>query len=100
MKAPKIRCAAVRYQLMVDKGTDKFQTIEGYSHSDCYTALSFMGLYENKRNMEVEEEGFLLEDGTFVNRFKAMGIALHNNQVKSLYTNGYPLLYSYMLKEH
>lgn len=100
MKASKIKCAAVRYQLIEDAGTDKFQVMSGYSHSDCYTSLAFIELYEHKRNMAVEEEGFLLEDGTFVDRFKAMGIALQNNQVKSIYTEDYPNLYSYMLKEN
>lgn len=100
MKVAKIKCPAVKYQLLTDSGTDKFNYMTGYCHSDCYNSLSFMEIYENKRNMDVEEEGFMLEDDTFVNRFKAMGIALHNGQVKSMYTSGYPMLYSYMLKEN
>jgi hypothetical protein len=99
MKFAKIKSPAVKYQLLKDKGTDVFHYITGYCHSDCYNSLSFMEIYPTNRVVEVEEEGFMLEDGVFVNRFKAMGVALHNHQVQSIYTSGYSQLYSYMLKE-
>ena len=94
-----IKSPAIKYQLKSDIGTDKFQYITGYCHSDCYNSLSFMEIYENNRNKDVEEEGYILKNGTFVNRFKAMGIALRYHQVQSAYINGYSQLYSYMLKK-
>lgn len=98
MNKAKIVSAAIKYLLKEDIGTTNFKYVKAHCHSECYNALSFMELYENKRVLEAEQEGFMLEDGTFVSRTEAMKIARDTNQVKPIYKDCVELK-SYMIGE-
>ena len=82
------------------KGFVTYTLATGFSHDMCYNYLSQAhGMYPiaNPEKYDVEE-GFVLENGDFVDRMTAMWIAEDAEQLKEEYRGkDYPLLYSYML---
>lgn len=76
----RIKSAAVRWAY-ANETTPHITT--GHSHSHCYEALTCCEVYENKRNPDVEQEGFVTDTGEFVDRYKAYQIAKEAGQLIS-----------------
>lgn len=74
----KIQSAAIKYRI---KGEHNFKYVSGCSHANCIEMFSYMDLYPNHRDMEVEEQGFFTTEGRFVNRRMAKDIALKASQI-------------------
>ena len=92
----RIKSACVRCQR---KETKNFNYATGYDHSSCYDYLvRDLGTNPQYDSRYDVEEGFILENGEFVDRMKAMQIAKEAGQLVDIYQDGdYPLLYSYMV---
>jgi len=72
--------------------------VHAYDHTTCYTYYAeAYGWYLQAQPDKYEvEEGFLLDDGTFVDRTTALTIARKCKQLKSMYDYT-DVLYSYMI---
>lgn len=68
----KIKAAAIKYKRL-DNG--KEDVVYGSSHASCISCFSIMDLYENMRDMNFEQQGFLTTEGRFVSRKEAYDIA-------------------------
>lgn len=71
--------AAIQYY---KKGDDKPRTIFGFSHAECIQAFNCVNLYQTDRQMDKELQGFLTNEGRFVDRKEALEIAKTNHQLK------------------
>ena len=91
---PRIKCAAVRWCYANESEANRIVT--GTGHSYCYEALSAQDIYSNKRNLSVEEEGFLTDSEKFVDRHEAYKIAKAAGQLIS--ENPSEILESYNVK--
>lgn len=72
----KIKQAAIR--------TQEGQIFEGRSHGDCYKALKEAGI--DPQTSRKCDQGFVTEDGEFVDRKKAAEIAFKAGQTPKLVT--------------
>lgn len=94
----KIQSACIRYK---KPGNNDFEYASAYCHSACYdyvyNAFNLpVRLYPDQYSVT---EGFMCEDGTFVDRVDAMSIAKAAHQVKRMYnSDDYITLQSYMLE--
>lgn len=94
----KIQSACIRYK---KPGSNVFDYASSYCHSDCYdyvyNAFGIPVRLDPQRYSVTE--GFMCDDGTFVDRVDAMDIAKAANQVKRTYnSDDYIALQSYMLE--
>ena len=75
----KIKAAAIKYKRL-DNG--KEDVVWGANHSMCISCFSIMDLYENMRDMNFEQQGFLTTEGRFVSRKEAYDIAEKAGQLE------------------
>lgn len=94
----KIQSACIRYK---KPGNETFDYASDYCHSACYDYVynAFGIPVRLDPNQYSVTEGFMCDDGTFVDRIDAMDIAKAANQVKKMYnSDDYIALQSYMLE--
>lgn len=81
----RIFCAAIKYK---PEGYPGFLIMRGLSHEMCVEFLNNAGLTTDKRDLDVEEYGFITDKGRFVSREKAFCIAKDAGQlIKSCHSN-------------
>lgn len=73
-----IKFAAIQYQ---EKDSDEVKVVTGYNHAMCIEWFSCIGLYQNKRNMLIETQGFVTSTGRFIDRKEAYQIAQNAGQL-------------------
>jgi hypothetical protein len=85
----KIKNAAVRCIARSEKDSNNYLIGEGFDHNACYNYLGeAYGCYPRLAPMRyICEEGFLLEDNSFVTRNDAFAIAKENNQLLPEYSH-------------
>ena len=91
--SPAVKCKPIN-------STQDYVIVTGSCHSNCFEALSFgFDMYVLACPDKYDyAEGYVCDDGTFVDRIEAMTIAKEANQVKSMYkSDDYISLQSYML---
>ncbi len=94
----KIQSACIRYK---KPGNETFDYASDYCHSACYDYVYNAFGIPVRLNPDQYSviEGFMCDDGTFVDRIDAMDIAKAANQVKKIYnSDDYIALQSYMLE--
>ena len=87
----KIKSACIKYRLVSDPEKDRF--ITAHDHSYCRDWFSCAEIYENKRILEHETEGFMTTTGRFVDRNETYQIAKTAGQLRV--TNTFESLRSY-----
>ena len=83
-----------------EKDSEGYVYASAFSHNDCYNILyCCYGMPVRALPYQYDfNEGFICEDGTFVDRSTAMKIASDAGQLQPMYANGdYSELKSYMI---
>ena len=109
MRKIKMACVKCRYKdpshetidVKLEKDSEGYVYVSAFSHNYCYDILyCCYGMPVRALPDQYDfSEGYICEDGTFVDRSTAMKIASEAGQLQSIYANGdCSELKSYMLK--